>query len=300
MVILVTGGTGFIGGNLADYLVAHGHKVRILTRNPERYASYQSKDRLYVKLRDDLKSEIEHSDVVINLAGENLFDQRWTETVRRRIIESRTGITSSLVEAIQKAKKKPDVMISASGSDFYGDRGNTLITEESGPGEGFLTEVCIAWEEAAKPVESTGVRLAIPRLGVVLGKNGGALQKMMTPFRLFAGGPLGDGSQYMAWVHMKDVIRAFMFVIDNKQASGVFNLTSPDPVTMSRFASALGSAMGRPSWFPVPGFVLKIAVGDASKAVLASHRIIPANLQKWGFEFDFTDIETAMTDILKR
>jgi uncharacterized protein len=299
MVVLITGGTGFIGGYLTDYLISKEHKVRILTRNPGRYELQQREDRLYVKISEDLTSEIERCDVVINLAGENLFDQRWTETVRRRILDSRINITNSLVKAIHKADKKPEVMISASGVDYYGDRGDDVITEESGPGEGFLTDVCTAWEKAAEPVKEAGVRLAIPRLSVVLEKDGGALQKMLTPFRLFTGGPLGNGTQYMAWIHMRDLCRSFRFVIGNEKARGVYNLASPNPVTMSRFASALGSALGRPSWFPVPEIMLKIAIGEASQAVLASHRVVPAKLQKWGFEFKYAEIEPALNQILK-
>jgi uncharacterized protein (TIGR01777 family) len=299
MVILITGGTGFVGTYLTDYLLSKGHKVRILTRNPARYEALQREDRLYIRIREDLKPEIERSDVVINLAGENLFDQRWTSSVKKNIMQSRIGITGSLVKGIQKAKKKPVLMISASGADYYGDHGNDEITESSAPGNDFLTEVCLAWEKAAEPVIEEGVRLAIPRLGVVLEKDGGALEKMLTPFKFFAGGPLGDGRQYLPWVHMRDVVRVAGFVIDNQHAEGAFNLCAPEPVTMSRFASAVGSALDRPSWIPVPGFALNLVLGEASKAVLASHRMIPGRLQKWGFEFEFSGIEAALKNILK-
>lgn len=298
MVVLITGGTGFVGTYLTDYLISKGHKVRILTRNPGKYQALQSENRLYIRIRDDLKPEIEKSDVVINLAGENLFDQRWTDTVKKKIMQSRIGITGSLARGIQEADKKPVVMISASGSDYYGDQGDEIITEESPPGSGFLTEVCLAWENAAKPVEDEGVRLAIPRLGIVLEKDGGALEKMLTPFRLFAGGPLGDGRQYLPWIHMQDVVRCIEFVIENDRAEGAFNLCSPDPVTMSRFASAVGSALGRPSWIPVPGFALNLVLGEASNAILASHRIIPEKLQEWGFTFEYPGIEQALENIL--
>lgn len=298
MVVLITGGTGFVGTYLTDYLISKGHKVRILTRNPGKYQALQSENRLYIRIRDDLKPEIEKSDVVINLAGENLFDQRWTDTVKKKIMQSRVGITGSLARGIQEADKKPVVMISASGSDYYGDQGDEIITEESPPGSGFLTEVCLAWENAAKPVVDEGVRLAIPRLGIVLEKDGGALEKMLTPFRLFAGGPLGDGRQYLPWIHMQDVVRCIEFVIENDRAEGAFNLSSPDPVTMSRFASAVGSALGRPSWIPVPGFALNLVLGEASNAILASHRIIPEKLQEWGFTFEYPGIEPALENIL--
>ncbi|TVQ13761.1 MAG: TIGR01777 family protein [Balneolaceae bacterium] len=298
MVILITGGTGFVGTYLTEYLLSKGHKVRILTRNPARYEALQSEDRLYIRIREDLKPEIERCDVVINLAGENLFDQRWTSPVKKKILRSRIDITNSLVKGIKKAKKKPVLMISASGADYYGDTGDELITEQSAPGTGFLTEVCLAWEEAAKPVIEHGVRLAIPRLGIVLEKDGGALGKMLTPFKLFAGGPLGDGRQYLPWVHMRDVVGAAGYVIENKHAEGVFNLCAPDPVTMSRFAAAVGSALGRPSWIPVPGFALNLVLGEASNAVLASHRMIPARLQEWGYEFEFPVIEPALKKIL--
>jgi uncharacterized protein len=299
MVILITGGTGFVGTYLTDYLLSQGHKVRILTRNPARYEALQREDRLYIRIREDLKPEIERCDVVINLAGENLFDQRWTSSVKKKIMQSRIGITGSLVKGIRKAKKKPVLMISASGADYYGDQGDEEITEDSAPGKGFLTEVCLAWESAAKPVVEYGVRLAIPRLGVVLEKDGGALEKMLTPFKFFTGGPLGDGRQYLPWVHMKDVVRAVGFVIDNQHAEGVFNLCAPEPVTMSRFASAVGSALGRPSWIPVPAFALNLVLGEASKAILASHKMIPARLQKWSFEFEFPVIEPALKNILQ-
>ncbi|MFU8860505.1 MAG: TIGR01777 family oxidoreductase [Cyclonatronaceae bacterium] len=298
MVVLLTGGTGFVGTYLTDYLISEGHKVRILTRNPDNYEGLQTENRLYIKIREDLKTEIERSDAVINLAGENLFDQRWTDTVKKRIMQSRVGITSSLARGIKEAQKKPLVMISASGADYYGDQGDEIITEESAAGSGFLTEVCMAWENAAKPVTDAGVRLAIPRLGIVLEKDGGALEKMLAPFRFFAGGPLGDGRQYLPWVHMKDVIRAVEFVIKNEKAEGVFNLCSPEPVTMSRFSSAVGSAMGRPSWLSVPGFALNLALGEASGPILASHRMIPVKLQEWGFQFEYRGIEPAIENIL--
>ncbi|MCH8568455.1 MAG: TIGR01777 family oxidoreductase [Balneolales bacterium] len=298
MKICITGGTGFVGSSLVAFFVEQGHQIVIFSRNPKKKSD---KGKIRTVSYDQLESEINGSDVVVNLAGENLFDQRWTDSVKSSILQSRVKTTRSVVQAVSKAENKPKLLISASAVGYYGDRGEEELTESSGAGSDFLAGVCVQWEEEAKKVhtEAPGVRLVLPRIGIVLEKNGGALQKMLTPFSLFVGGPLGDGKQYFPWVHMKDICGGFNFVIKNHKINGPLNFTSPNPVTMKVFAQKLGSSMGRPSLFSVPEFALKMLVGEAASALTASQRSIPGELLENGYEFSFYDLESALKDILK-
>lgn len=296
MQILITGGTGFIGSYLIDALQKRGDKAIVVTRNPERRPP---KEVIYVGWDDDLAKVVSSCDAVINLAGSNLFDERWTDTVRETILNSRITATARIVNAIREAKTKPKVLISGSAIGYYGTRGSNKLDESEPSGSDFLAKVCLAWENEAKKMDVESVRIVIARIGIVQQKDDGALSKMLLPFKLYGGGPLGDGRQYYPWVHMHDMVKALLFMIDNKMISGPVNITSPNPVTMDEFANVLGKVMSRPSWFRVPEFLLKIAVGDSSNSITSSYRVIPKKLDATGFKFSFPTLEAALRDILK-
>lgn len=298
MNILITGGTGFIGQELREELLKKGHSLIIVTRNPKKYEDESASNQQFISIEDDLVSEMEKCDVVINLAGENIFGQRWSDVVKKRIYDSRINTTRTLVEAMAKAKNKPEVFISASASGIYGDRGDEILDESTPFANDFLAKVCIDWEAEAQKAIELGVRVVIPRIGIVLEQGGGALEKMMPPFQFFVGGPIGNGKQYLGWIHRTDLVQAIMFPIQNKEITGPYNVCAPNAVTMNELAKTLGDMMNRPSLFRVPEFVLSIVLGEAAQPVLHSARMIPKNLQENGFEFRFEDLEEALADIV--
>ena len=290
--ILITGGTGFVGSYLAEELVKRAYEVVIISRskhqtkkNGVRFATYEQ-----------LEESVNGSYAVINLAGHNLFDERWSDEVKEKILNSRVDITRKVVQAIQVATKKPEVFISASAVGYYGNRGSEFLREDSFPGDDFLSDVCKQWEEDAQKAEVK--RIVIPRIGIVLEKNGGALGKMLTPFKLFVGGPLGNGKQYFPWIHMKDVVFSILESIENENYSGVYNCVAPQQVTMSEFSSVLGTVLNRPSLFAVPEFALKLVFGEATGALIASQRVVPEKLKKLGYDFHYNELKSALNNIL--
>lgn len=298
MNILITGGTGFIGEELRMILLKEGHNLIIVSRNPEKHESENAKNQRFISWENDLTVAMNEVDAVINLAGENLFGSRWTDEVKKRIYNSRIDSTKELVDAMREADSKPEVFVSASASGIYGDRGDEVLTESSETVNDFLAEVCEAWESEAQKAQEFGVRVANPRIGIVLEKGGGALAKMLAPFEFFVGGPIGDGNQYMSWVHRTDVCQALIYPLKNDEISGPYNVCSPNPVTMNEFAKTLGSVMNRPSLFRVPEFALNLVLGEAAKPVLSSARMQPQKLQTTGFEFNFGELKAALADIL--
>lgn len=297
MHILITGGTGFIGTELRSRLLQEGHSLTIITRSPKKYEDEKAKNQQFIAWDDDLVPAMEEADAVVNLVGENLA-QIWTEEVKKRLVSSRVDNTQKLISAIKMAENPPDVMVSASGISYYGDRGDDILDESEPAGSGFLPELCIAWEDAAKPVQDAGVRLVIFRNGVVLQKGGGAMQYMLPVFKLGLGGSIGDGKQYFPWIHMLDACRAMEFAISNEQVSGIYNLNAPNPVTMNELVDKLGGALRRPTFFRVPEFALKWIVGEASAPLLDSLRTQPKKLQQAGFDFRFPYIKEALADIV--
>lgn len=295
--IFITGGTGFVGEYLREELLKEGHYLTIVTRYPEKYKSEEAKNQKFIAW-NEVSSVLENTDVVINLVGENLFGQRWTEKVKKKIYSSRIESTRKLVDAMRASANKPELFISTSGSDYYKDQGAEVVDESGEPGDNFLASVCVDWEKEAQLASELGVRVAIARLGIVLEKNGGVIEKMKLPFSLFAGGPIGSGEQYLSWIHMHDLCRIILFTIKNKSIKGPFNVCSPEPVTMNQFAKSMGNVMHRPSFLKVPEFALKTILGEAAQPVIASHRLQPKVLQVNGFEFEFEDIEIALADIL--
>lgn len=295
---LITGGTGFIGTELRMRLLREGHLVTVITRSPDKYEGETAKNQQFISWDSHLPARMDQADVVFNLAGENIFGQRWTDEVKERIYSSRIDITNKLVDAMEKAEDCPGLMVSASAVGYYGDRGSDVLDESEPPGNDFLSKVCVDWEKAAKRAEDLGVRVAIPRLGIVLDTGGGALQQMLLPFKLFVGGPVGSGDQYFPWIHMHDLCRGLISPMVQDSLSGAYNLCSPDSVTMREFAKALGEVMNRPTFFKVPEFALGLVLGEAAGPILNSLRVQPKRLMQAGFEFRYEDLHEALSEIL--
>lgn len=298
MNILMTGATGFIGTHLRRTLLQEGHDLVVITRSPDAYESVAAKNQQFVSWEEDLNDLMSRTDVVIHLAGENLFGQRWSESVKESIYESRIGLTSQLVDAMEKASRRPSLLISVSAVGYYGDGGDRILDESDDQGKGFLATVCRDWELTALKAADLGVRVATPRLGLALESEGGVLGNMLPFFRWFVGGPIGHGTQYLPWIHMEDLCRGLLFPIHEPELEGAYNLCSPEPATMDQFASALGRVLNRPSLFRIPAPVIRLVMGEASQAVLGSLRTQPAKLQKFGFEFLYEDLEESLASIL--
>jgi hypothetical protein len=245
------------------------------------------------------ESLVDGADAVINFAGESLDAKRWSRTQKERIIDSRVSSTSALVKAMQNAKSKPAVLVSASGVGYYGSVEENEVTEEFPRGSDFLSETTDHWEKAARGAEALGVRTVILRIAVVLGDNGGALRKMLIPFRMFVGGVLGSGRQWFPWIHRDDLVGVVMFALTNAWISGTINVVAPESVTMKDFCTTLGRVLHRPSWAPVPSFVLKAVLGEMSDMVLTGQRAVPKALEHYGYRFKFPQLESALTDILQ-
>ena len=298
MNILVTGGTGFIGSFLAKALLDKGHQLTIVTRDAGKYIP--SEAIRYVSWNSDLAEAAGKADAVVNMAGFNLSSQRWTPSVKKEILDSRIKATNAMTQAIIKAETPPAVFVSFSAVGYYGSRGDEKLPETAGPGDDFLADVCRKWEEAAAPAEKAGVRLVLPRIGVVKHPSDGALAKMLLPFKLGAGGPLGNGNQYYPWIHMEDTTGLILHALENETVKGPMNVTAPGVCTMRTFASALGKVLGRPSLLPVPEFALKLALGEMASAVTASNRVIPEVALATGYRFRYPEAEQALRHLLQR
>ena len=292
MKIIVAGGTGFIGEPLVRKLLPRGDVV-VLSRDPSRVRA--GRGVAWDGRSDgDWTREVADADVVINLAGENIAEGRWTAERKRRLIASRLDATRALVAAMQKTPSRERTLVNSSAVGFYGDRGDETLDESATTGAGFLADLVVQWENAARVAEPIA-RVAILRLGVVLAKGGGALGKMELPFRLGAGGPIGSGRQWMSWIHRDDVIRMIEWAIDNEGVRGVYNTTAPEPVQNRDFVRALGKAMHRPALVPAPAFALRIAFGQmADETLLAGQRAVPARATATGFRFEAATLQQAL------
>ena len=289
--IVVAGGTGFIGEPLVRRLLARGDDVAVLTRDP-------GKVRVGRGMGWDGVGEAASADAVVNLAGENVGEGRWTDSRKRRILESRLNATRALVEAVKSRPDPRRAFVNASAVGFYGDRGDEVLDENAAPGQGFLSEVTRRWEELARSAEGAA-RVVILRFGVVLGAEGGALEKLLLPFRLGLGGPIGSGRQWMSWVDREDVLRMIEWAIDNAAAQGVYNVTAPAPVTNRDFVRALGHALHRPAFMPLPGFVLRLALGQmADEMLLGGQRVLPKRAVAEGFTFAYPTLGAALQHAL--
>jgi len=296
MRLVVTGATGFIGTPLCARLLEQGHTLTLLTRGSPRDPGGATKRWLHWTpgTLGEWGTALNGVDGAINLAGEPIAAKKWTDLQRNRIETSRVDGTNSLVQAIARAAVKPKFLISASAVGYYGPRGDETVTEETPPGDDFLSFVCRKWEEEAKKAEQFGLRVVCLRTGIVLGTGGGALTKMVEPFKFFVGGPLGSGRQWMSWIQLEDHIRLILELIENTQVSGPVNATAPNPRRNKEFCQILGKVMHRPCWAPVPGFALKLVLGDMANMLLTGQRVIPAAAQKLGFQFRYPTLEEAL------
>jgi uncharacterized protein (TIGR01777 family) len=300
--VLISGGSGFIGRHLARALVERGDKVTVLTRDPERArARFPSGVRCVAWTPDEdgpWASEIEAASAVVHLAGEPVA-QRWSPAVKLRIRASRVGSTRLIVDAIGKAKHKPGVLVCASATGYYGPRRpDEQLDEDSAPGQGFLADVVRDWEAAARAVEAHGVRSVQLRIGVVLGEGGGALDKMILPFKLFAGGPIGDGAQVISWIHRDDVVGLILLALDDPRVTGAINAVAPAPVTGTELARALGAALHRPSFLRTPAFAIKLAMGEAAEIVTTGQRVLPKKALELGYAFHHPTVLPALESVV--
>jgi len=305
MKVAVTGATGFVGSRLVEQLQAEGHQVLVLVRNPQRATQLFPRSAFpsvevvhYTPLQSgDWQSQLSGCDGVVNLAGEPI-SERWTAERKQSIIDSRKLGTKTLVEGIVQANPKPQVLVSASAIGYYGTSETATFDESSSAGSDFLAQVCQAWESEAQQVTQAGVRLVILRIGIVLGM-GGAIAKMVPPFKLFAGGPIGSGKQWFSWVHREDLVNLILYALTHPEMSGTFNATAPNPVRMADFCQTLGEVINRPSWLPVPAFALELLLGDGAQVVLEGQQVLPKRTQETSFQYQYTTVKPALEEILK-
>ncbi|MEX2264213.1 MAG: TIGR01777 family oxidoreductase [Bryobacteraceae bacterium] len=288
MNITITGGTGFIGRKLEERLSADAHKVIVLSR---------SRGMRWEPMKEEPPAEsLSSADAIVHLAGESV-GQRWTPEAKAAIRESRVQGTRRLIQGLSTLSRRPAVLVSGSAIGIYGDRGDETLTESSTPGSGFLPELCTAWEREADLAEALGIRVVKLRTGIVLGKGGGALEKMLPPFKAFVGGRLGSGRQWMSWIHIDDLVGLIRFAID-QPLSGPVNGTAPNPVTNAQFTRELASALGRPAIFPAPALALKTLMGEMAGVLLESQKVLPKAALNAGYRFRFPELGPALRDVL--
>lgn len=296
----MTGGTGFVGTQLTSRLIQEGHEVTILTRSLKG-AKGTSPGISYLEGNPTRKGPwqeaIQQHDAVINLAGASIF-AKWTEEHKRAIRESRVNTTQNIIEGMPSRPEKPITLLSTSAVGYYGFCGDEELTEESPPGDDFLARIAVEWEGEALKARSRGARVVITRFGIVLGEKGGALSQMIPLFKKYIGGPIGSGKQWFSWVHIKDLAEAFVFLLKHPEISGPVNLCSPNPVRNKELAKALGKALGKPSFMPAPGFMIKLVLGEFGSVILEGQRVIPKKLLDHGFVFQYPDIEKALQGIV--
>lgn len=304
MRIIIAGGSGLLGGALCTRLTADGHDVVILSRQGDRRQVSRGGAR-YVAWSGDgsvgaWASELEGADAIVNLSGAGIADKRWNPERKALLRSSRLLSTQSLTSALARLSQRPSTFIQASGLGYYGaSLDDRPLDEQSPPGDDFLGRLCVEWESAAAPVAALGCRLVCVRTGIVLDPNGGALPPLAMPFRLFGGGPMASGRQFMSWIHRDDWTRLVAWLIETPAAVGAFNGTAPTPVTNARFAQGLGRALGRPSWLPVPAFALRLAVGEmADPMLILGQRVLPVHAQAMGFTFSHPEVDEALRHAL--
>ncbi|MDM8526536.1 TIGR01777 family oxidoreductase [Desulfococcaceae bacterium HSG8] len=298
MKIFITGGAGFVGRHLSARLLDKGHQVTATGSRPNQNVIHH-KNFFYIPADTTQKGKwqesLEDTDAVINLAGRTIFSL-WTKNYKKRIYDSRVLTTRNLTDALPEGK---DITLcTASAAGYYGDRGDDILTEKEPDGDDFLARVCRDWETEAFRAGEKGGRVAAMRFGVVLGKGGGAMKQMIPAFRLFAGGPLGDGTQWFPWIHIDDLVTAILFVLENREISGPFNFTAPRPTRNRDMAKTLGKILKRPAVMPAPGFMIRLVMGEFGTSILYSQRAIPDRLSDYGFDFKYPDIETAIRNIV--
>ncbi len=310
---LITGGSGFIGTALVKSLLLDDQQVTVLSRDMVKTARHFSQIMgkhpnkvSVISDLDRLNPEI-NFDVVINLAGQGIADKRWTDKIKQELIDSRINTTRALCDYLKESLLKPDVFISASALGYYGlgkntdsDSPDATLDESAKPDQSFSSQLCQAWENEAKCIEKLGIRSCYLRTGIVLGKDGGALGKMLPAFKWGLGGPMGHGKQWMSWIHRDDLIGIIYFLVENEKISGAVNGTAPNPVSNKEFSRVLGKVLKRPAFLPMPAFLLKIMLGEmAEELLLSGRRVIPKKVQQAGYTFKYTELEKALRDILR-
>ncbi len=295
MQVLVTGGTGFIGQALLRKFEQQGHVIIVLTRQTIALDTQKYRSNItYIKSLDEIDNQ-NKIDVIINLAGESIVNKRWSEKQKQLLVRSRVDVTEQLVALMRRLERPPECLISASAIGYYGAQGNQVLDEQSEVHDEFTHRLCQCWEQAARQAEELDVRVCIMRFGIVLGPGGGALGKMLPAFRLGIGGKLGSGEQVMSWIHRSDVIAAIEYLMNSNELDGVFNLTSPQPVTNAEFAKQLGRALSRPTVFSMPCFVVKLLFGEmGDRLLLHGQRVLPKRLLDNGFVFEYEYLNDAL------
>ncbi|QKF49861.1 TIGR01777 family oxidoreductase [Pseudomonas graminis] len=299
MHILLTGGTGLIGRRLCKHWLAQGHQLTVLSRKPDEVARLCGANVRGIAHFDDIGTQ--HVDAVVNLAGAPIADRPWTRKRKILLWDSRITLTEQLVTWLERREQKPDVLISGSAVGWYGDGGERELDENAQPvSEDFASRLCIAWEETAQRAETLGIRVVLVRTGLVLADEGGMLQRLLPPFKMGMGGPIGNGRQWMPWVHIEDQIALIDFLMSRDDGRGPYNACAPSPVRNRDFAKTLASVLHRPSFMPMPAVALRVLLGELSILLLGGQRARPDRLQEAGFTFRFTDLRAALENLLGR
>ncbi len=297
--LLITGGSGFIGSRLVPVLTGQGYKVTILTRNPEKTAQHFYQAVHTIKQLETL-SDTDFFDVVINLAGQGITDKRWSQGIKKQLRDSRIITTQNLINYLQAAQKKPELLISGSVIGYYGNQGEKLIDKQMSCDSSFSSKLCFDWELEAQQAEALGIRTCYLRTGIVLGKNGGALSKMLPAFKLGLGGPMGNGRQWMSWIHIDDLIGIILHVINNKNLKGAINGTAPNPETNKVFSSTLARVLKRPAFLSMPAIMLKLMLGEmAQELLLSGQRVTPIKILDAGYDFQYAELENALREVVQ-
>jgi len=301
MRIVITGGTGLIGSAVAREMGSAGHEVVVLTRDPAKTGPLPPNTRAVQwdgRTAGDWAKLLDGDTVIVHLAGDSVAAGRWTEEKKRRIRDSRVASGRAVLEAVRQAKAKPRALLQGSAVGYYGDVGDEVVSELHPPGDDFLARVCVEWEASTAEVAAMGVRRPVLRTGIVLSDQGGALPRMALPFRMLAGGPLGNGRQWLAWIHEVDEVGAIRFLIEREDVDGPFNLTAPEPLTNRDLSRALGEVLHRPSFAPAPGFALRLLLGEMADALLHGQRAVPRRLLDLGYVFRYPEALGALRSLL--
>lgn len=297
MHIVLTGGSGFIGQRLIERLLRDGHSLHLLARRRPSAPPQVGFSEWSASDAQAPHGPVASANAIIHLAGEPVA-QRWNAEVKKRIRDSRINGTRKLVETIARSQDRPHTFICASAVGYYGDRGEEVLDESSNRGSGFLPDVCVEWEDEARAAGKLGVRVVMLRIGIVFGRDGGALKKMLPAFRMGVGGPIASGTQWVSWIHLDDLVDSVLFSLERTDLAGPINTVAPNPVRNRDFAKALGNVLGRPAVIPTPSFALKLILGEGADVVAESQRVVPKALERAGFEFRYPEINGALRNAI--